>query len=363
MHIIMDNQETDAWLESLFSDNVMMSEEAISAQDVVDDNEDEVSLLKRCASMLPLLTEPVKCYGEGGGYNFSTAKGERSLAGVAQQDVIEMDRFQADLLDMVDSMQACTVTDELATAMRDPGTRAPWVSLWDVSGVEYAVSGRMLEVSLDPNRSRTLLEPLLDIAQYEDVAGVIPLLAEMLDARCSCGTSCAYRHYFPAYTGPCGPIALNAKTCLALTVGVQLAGSNRACLRDILNTLIEVLLSRRGMDEGTRRGSDLMSDMCICCLLITQAANSFDALSEMVYEESDLTVTPRSAAFIGMTERQATITESEHDHVDLFSDILQISGNKRYSLSNDLCFAEYDLVRENDLWLVVERAPKNEPVS
>ncbi len=365
--IDMDGHETDMWLESLFSGEEMVSsgkEDVSPPADKLPVDEDEAGLLKRCASMLTELGEPIKCHAEIGGYNFSTAKGERSLAGVAQQDVNEMDRFQADLLDMVDGMQASTTTGELATAMRDPGTRAPWVSLSDVSGVVYAVSDRVMEVCIDPNRSRTLLEPLLKSAQYEDVGGVVPLLAQVLDAQCSVAGSCTYPYFYKQYTGSRGPISLNAKTCLTLTVGVQLAGSSRARLRDIVDTLIDLLLSQGGMGggcEGTRRGSNRLSDLCICCQLVNQAGNSFDALSEMVYEECDSMVRTRSAAFIGLAERRATTLGSEHERVDLFSDILQICGNKRYNISDGLSFSDYDVVREKDLWLVVYKGAKSHP--
>ena len=297
-----------------------------------------MDLLTRSARAAALLTGPVKLIRDGGkGVIYSTTKGERTPAGVSDQSVREMDKLHEDLLQIIDGIINENEYDGLTV---DAITTPPWTSFKHLISPKYCLSD--LSFNLDPNRSRSTLDPILSMVRknpkYWSGTSDMRELREAIDAKCYRSLSCAYRHFFP-HVKSAGPVALSIVVTALLEKAPHIMAVTEVTLCELLSTLHDVLIPQRE------------NPLCICCILVEQTRSRVDATSEMAYGTAKEAL--EATCFFDI--RGSGLFE-EHTEIDMFSPVINVHGCGQYRLSDNLDLSQYQLeeitVLGSPLWTV-----------
>ena len=334
--------------------------------------EEHEATLLRAALASADLTQPVRFFsGEKGGFVLQTAKGENTPARISEQSVDEMTSYFEEILNKLDKEVA--LAEEEDEIPVDLLTAPPWFGPYKYMDAFYCLDD--LSFQLDPNRSKTLLDPIFKVlvdppADYTLTSPKIRSLRAILDGECSQGLSCVYRMLYPEVKRA-GPIALSPCVLAILTHGVSIASVNRSSLVEILSAVASVLMPDSSDDSSshdasqfnsTHKTSSLTPDYCICCLLAKQTRSYVDASNEIAYSENReglLTAT----TFIGVMKTDMGEEGSRKREVDFFAPTVNIDDRERCYLADKSPFSEYRLEKRlatNDepLWVVVRSAAR-----
>jgi len=327
--------------------------------------------LLRAALATADLSQPVRFFnGETGGFVLQTAKGENTPARISEQSLDEMTAYFEEILSVLDK-EVALADDEDGTAV-DLLTAPAWFGPYKYMDAFYVMDD--LSFQLDPNRSKTLIEPIYNILTQPptdyaiDSPNILGLKA-VLDGECSQGLSCVYRMLYPEVKRA-GPVALSPCAIALLTHGIHvIAAANQSALVEILSAVTSVLVPANNGESKTddasqfnsgRKSSPILPDHCICCLLAKQARSYVDASKEVAYSENRdglLTAT----TFIGIMKTNMGVEGNLKAEVDFFAPTVNIHDGQRCYLADKSPFCEYRLVRRerenrDPLWVVVRSA-------
>jgi len=336
--------------------------------------EEQDATLLRAALASADLTQPVRFFaGETGGFVLQTAKGENTPARISEQSVDEMTTYFEEILNKLDKEVA--LAEEEGEIPVDLLTAPPWFGPYKYMDAFYCLDD--LSFQLDPNRSKTLLDPIFKVlidppADYTPESPKIRSVRAILDCECSQGLSCVYRMLYPDVKRA-GPIALSPCVIAILTHGVSIASVNRSSLVEILSAVASVLMPETSDDSSsshdasqfnlTHKTSPLAPDYCICCLLSKQTRSYVDASNEVAYCENREGLL-NATTFIGVMKTCMGEESSRKREVDFFAPTVNINDrDERCYLADKSPFSDYRLEKRlstNDeaLWVVLRNVPR-----
>lgn len=330
------------------------------------DCEMKQSILERAALATADLTQPVRLIkGETGGYILQTAKGENTPAKVTEQSEEEISQYFEEIMTVLD--REVTRTENEDEMPVDMLTAPQWFGPFRHQGAFYCLQD--LSLQLDPNRSKTILEPIYKILtapspDCEFRSKRVQALKSLLDAKCSQNLSCVYRLRYPQ-VGKAGPVALCPVVLTMLTRGVTVSAANHMTIEEILLAVMDVLLPVVGKDNCKRHepqsnfpelsSTSFSTDMCICCLLCKQTRSYVDASSEVAYQE-DKDGLLSATTFLGVMKTDMGKLGCVKTEVDYFSPVVNVHDQGRCYLADKTPFPEYTLVNRKVggdwIWLV-----------
>jgi len=333
--------------------------------------EEHDATLLRAALASADLTQPVRFFsGETGGFVLQTTKGENTPARISEQSVNEMTTYFEEILNKLDQEVALAEDEDKIPV--DLLTAPPWFGPYQYMGTFYCLDD--LSFQLDPNRSKTLLDPIFKVlveppADYNLTSPKIIRLKAVLNGECSQGLSCVYRMLYPEVQRA-GPIALSPCVIAMLTHGVSIASVNRSSLVELLSAVVSALVPETSDDlsshdasqfNSTHKTSPLTPDYCICCLLAKQTRSYVDASNEVAYSENRKGLL-NATTFIGVMKTDMGEQGSRKREVDYFAPVINIDDSERCYLADKSPFSDYRLEKrlaENDepLWVVLRNAP------
>ena len=243
-------------------------------------------------------------------YEVHTARGHRNVIGMMRETDDENDAFLEELLRVIDERayrelvaDMPELADDGRTALlADPLTPVRAFNLADHAHGAYELDD--LSFNLTPRRP-TLLRHLratltnsaiiddaracgwaLDETDVESAGAMLDRIAQELDATCSRGDGCYFSSTFFPHVGQHGPVAYGR--CVEDVV-VDLANRvvTRAILLEVVGAMNQLLVPESEGGGNTRRAGE--PRLCICCLLVQQAANALDARSSGLVGPPDQT--------------------------------------------------------------------------
>ena len=331
--------------------------------------EEQSATLLKAALASADLAQPVRFFpGETGGFVLQTAKGENTPARISEQSVDEMTTYFEEILNKLDKEVALAQNEDEIPV--DLLTAPPWFGPYEYMDAFYCLDD--LSFQLDPNRSKTLLDPIFKVlfdppTDYNPESPKIIGLKAILDGECSQGLSCVYRMLYPEVQRA-GPIALSPCVIAILTHGVSIASVNRSSLVEILSAVASVLMPEVNDDSdasqfnSSHKISPLTPDCCICCLLAKQTRSYVDASKEVAYGENREGLL-KATTFIGVMETDMAEEGSRKTEVDFFAPNVNVHDSERCYLADKSPFSEYRLVKrfskQNEpLWVVLRNTPR-----
>ena len=324
-----------------------------------------LSILQRAALATCDLAQPVRLtHSEGSGYVFDTSKGENLPDDITRQSADEITQFYEDLLGIIDKGY-CEAEDDGLSA--DTITEAEWFGPY--KHYDYFYCFEDLSYQLDPNRSKTLLDPILSaLGEGPDgfplASDRITLLRKELDRECQEGDSCTYRIHFPE-VGQSGPVALSPVLLTLLSEACAMAAVNNISLEYLLDAVLSILVPAEGEDDGddvhfddehaydsdkvaSNLSSALSSNIpvrCFCCLWTKQSRSYVDSKTEVgreLNEESLLSWT----TWLGVLKTKMVKEGHRVNKTDFLSPVVNIHDGMRCYMADSTPFDEYRLLEQ-----------------
>lgn len=335
----------------------------------MDANVDMGEILRKAALATADLAQPVRVFpGETGGFVFQTNKGENMPADMTERSEEDARRFFEEICSFVDEqMGTADNEDEIPV---DFLTAPEWFGPYRYMDAFYCL--RDLSLQLDPNRARTLLDPVrehhrvwegdADDADGEPV-GRFAELEAVLERKCSMGSSCVYRFLFPHVDDTAaGPVAISPVVLSLLTRGVSMAAVNESSLTGLLEAVSTVLLPdgrrRRRREKADCAPFDAFSqpsvpsssscinaDLCICCLFAKQTRSYVDASTEVAIHK-DCENLLAATTFLGVMDTVSAKEGRRKNEVDFFAPIVNVHDRDRCYLADRSPFAEYRIEKK-----------------
>ena len=315
------------------------------------ENWTRLGILQRAALAACDLTQPVRLTrNEGDGYVFDTCKGENVPNEITRQSADEITQFHESLLSIIDKRYA-EAEDGISA---DTITEAEWFGPYKHHDHFYCLED--LSYQLDPNRSKTLLDPILNtFGKRSDELPLtsqrIELLRAELDKECQEAEACIYRLYFPE-VGRSGPVALSPIVLKLLTEGQIVAAVNTSSLQCLLDAVLSTLVYMKEEEHGNESdmiGCDLsafsnLPAQCICCLLTKQTRSYIDTRTEVgcqLSKENLLSWT----TWIGVLKTEMVKNGHTVNETNFLSPVANIHDSKRCYLADSSPFSEYELLK------------------
>jgi len=327
---------------------------------------EKLAVLLKAAIATADLAQPVRCIrAETDGFILQTAKGENTPARISQQSCDEMSSYFEEIRSFLDKEVAgAEDEDEMPV---DLLTAPDWFGHYKYMEAFYVLDD--LSFELDPNRSKTLLDPIYKILVHppEDYAADSPKILGLkaaLDGECSQGLSCVYRALYPEVQRA-GPVALNPCVIGLLTHGVNvIASTNQTALLELLSAVADILMpANSGGESNTnndahqfnsdQKPSTMHPNYCICCILAKQTRSYVDASKEVAYGENQDGVLT-DTTLIGVRETIMGKEACEKTETNFFAPTVNIHDHQRCYLADRSPFGEYRLEkRKGSFWVVV----------
>lgn len=303
------------------------------------------------------------------GYVLSTVRGERNVGGITRQTDVNTDELLEELLRFVDERafnELCERHPDLtkpgaSALLTDKKTPVPAMNMVCQQSGEYDLAAD-LSFNLTPKRSRFLRHFYNFEPDTEDECGDNPPIEKVLyrqkldaigaalDAQCSRVEGCVYTSFFFPETSQyfrSGPIAYGKYKEELTTEIPHLLRSQKDYVEYI------DLLYRLFLDDTVKAQT-----LCICCILVDQAANQFCASSGGPAHGDNMR---RGDVFLlgrrDMNRKCDTPPVREiSNESDYFEHLINVNGCSVFQLAEQISMRDYEMKREGDEWVVLHKS-------